>query len=227
MAAQGAAVTAGTLPGNSTAGNLLIALVGGGGSSGTITPPSGWSTIVNSSNSTVVNISIFAYFNNPGGLASFTFSGGPATYILSVAEFTCVNVSSVLTASDTGTAVAGAVTAITVTTNGSAGTGDLVITTSFEHLNSANSITWTDPGGFTEFAGLKLASSTNHEYSAYDLAATAGGIQSVTMTSSVASTNANGWGGVVATFSQPYGPGAVFSSQQSSRLVESYRFVMG
>jgi hypothetical protein len=198
-----------TLPAPSTAGNLLVAVAGCAVNTA-ITGPSGWIQGPVAVNGITNQVSLWYYPDNPGGLSSFTFGGGSGTNSVTVGEFTRAGVAAVTTTSDTGTGTAGAVTAVTVTTGGTTQPGDLVITGSFEHLSGAQAITWTDPTGFTEFAGLRISSLQNHCYAAFSLAAPTGGVQSVTVTSSVASTLAAGWTGVVATFGQPPATGPAF-----------------
>jgi hypothetical protein len=195
---------AGSLPANSTAGNLLIA-VAGNGSATAITAPSGWSSVKSITNGTISEVYIWAYFNTVGGQAAFTFAGGSGALSVSVAEFTCTSVATVAAASDTGSGVAGAVAAITVATAGTAHAGDLVICGAMEHLTATSAITWTAPTSFTNISTLAVATATNHTYAGQRLSAASAGAQSVIMTSSVASTSATGWTGVVATFSEPGG----------------------
>ena len=198
-----------TLPGNSTAGNLLVAVTGCP-SGASITAPAGWVQGPQVFNGAVNDTSLWYYPANPGGLSSFTFAG-PGSIWVSVAEFTGPGVAAVAAPSDTGTNTGGAVTSITVATAGTAKTGDLVVAGFFEHLAATSAITWTDPAAFTGFAGLKVTSLVNHCYAAYYLAANASGVQSVTGTSSVTGNATNGWTGAVMTFTLPSGtvvPGA-------------------
>ncbi len=194
----------GTLPSNSTAGNLLVAVVTNG-SATALTAPSGWTAVASITNGTISEAYIWAYFNNPGGLSSFTFAGGSGAIQVHVQEYTCTNVAQVSAASATGTNTAGAVASVTVT--GGAGTlaGDLVIAAGFEHLTATNVIAWTDPSGYTQDAGLSVATATNHGYGGRVLSAASGGAQSVTMTSSVATASATGWTGAIASFTEPAG----------------------
>jgi hypothetical protein len=193
-----------TLPTGSTAGNLLV-LTASNGSSTALVAPTGatWSTLRSVINGTSSQDVIFACFNNPGGLSSFTVTGGSGAIQCEVYEFTCPNVAQVTTASDGGTQTGGAVAAITISSGSAAQTGDLVVVSGFEHLTATSAITWTTPSGFTDGSSLSVASATNHQYSGYQVAATSGGIQAVTVTSSVATTSSTGWTGCVTTFSLP------------------------
>jgi len=188
-----------TLPNASTAGTLLIATIGAG-SAVAITPPAGWTQVVPASNGTNESY-IFAYYDNPGGLSSFTFSGAAGTCIGEVSEWSCAVVAEVFTASDTGAATAGAVASVTTDTSGTAQPGDLAVAVALEHLTTASAITWTGPSGYTPFAGLVVTSAVNHMYAGYSPSLPSGGVQAVTVTSSVSAVGASGWTGVVATFS--------------------------
>lgn len=193
-----------TLPANSTAGNLLIAVVTNA-SATALSPPASWSTGPHIANGVTSETYIFIYFNNPGGLSSFTFTGGSGAIQVSVAEFTCPSVSSVAATSATGTNTAGSVTSITVTNGAGELSGDLVIVAAMQHVSAAAALTWTDPSGFTEFSSLSLASANNHGYGAYELSGS-GASQAATVTSTLTGT-ATGWTGAIASFTQP-GPAA-------------------
>jgi hypothetical protein len=213
-----AQVTTGTntLPGNSTAGNLLVAVTASA-SNTALTAPSGWVTGPNLANGAPNELYLFYYPNNPGALSSFTFGGGTGTNHVVVGEFTCPSAATVASTNAVGTNTAGAVASVAVTTGATARAGDLVISGAFEHLNASSAITWTDPGGFTQFSGLKITSLANHCYAAFELSAGSAGAQSVTVTSSVASTVTTGWTGAVATFSQPVSTRPLVISQAVTR----------
>lgn len=189
-----------TLPASSTAGNLLVAKCTTG-TPATITPPSGWASMASIANSTTSQATIFAFFNNTGGLSSFAFTGPTGTVKVSIAEYTCTGVASVSASSATGTITGGAVTNVTVV--GSAGTlvGDLCVVGGMEHVTTAATCTWTDPSGYTR-ENADTASNTNHSYCAANLSATAGGAQSVTLTNSLTG-NSTGWSAAFASFSVP------------------------
>lgn len=196
--------TSGTssLPAASTAGNLLI-ICATSSSNTALVPPSGFSVVASIVNGTVSQTAILASFNTVGGQSSFVTTGGSGVNQSEAAEFTCPGIASVSAASDTGTATAGAVGSISVSSGGTALINDLVILAAFEHMASAAAITWTDPPGFTEISNLSLISTSNHGYGARALAAAAGGVQSATVTSSVVSTSSTGWTAAIATFRQP------------------------
>jgi hypothetical protein len=201
------------LPGATTQGNLILATVGAG-SATALTAAAGCVTVASIGNSTNESY-IFAYYNNPGGISSLTFGGGAGSCIGELSEWNCAGISTVAGPSDTGTNTAGAVSSVAVNTQGTSLTGDLVIAIGLEHLTTASAITWTNPSGFTEFSSLNVGSSANHLFAAYAVSATTAGVQTVTITSSVAATGAAGWTGVVATFSLPTGPTSPMYSMAS------------
>lgn len=210
-----------TLPSASTAGNLLVATCSTG-TPATITPPSGWSTGPTITNSTTSQTTMFFYFNNPGGLSSFAFTGPTGTCKVSVAEFTCANVAHVSAASATGTQTGGAVTNITITGGSGTVAGDLCVVGGLEHVTTSATCTWTDPSGYT-LENSDTAASTNHSYCARNLSASASGAQSVTLTNSLTA-NGTGWTGVFASFTEPnvlLPPGARQGARQQVTLVRA------
>ena len=191
-----------TLPANSTAGNLLIAVVGCS-SVTALVPPTGqgtWASVITITG-TSSEVTIFANFNNPGGLSSFTFTGGTAPISVSVAEFTCPGIANVVAASATGSATANKVASVTVTNGATEIAGDLVIVGATQHITAA-AITWTNPAGVSQFSSLSIASAAQHTYAGLDLAGT-GASQAATVTSSVTSTANGSWTGVIASFTGP------------------------
>jgi hypothetical protein len=185
-----------SLPGASTAGNLLVATLGGQAGGTQFTGPAGWvqgPQIGNGSNS---RAEIWYYIANPGGItsASFTCSNQQVKGVL--AEFHTDVANAVVALDFSGTGTAGAVAACTATA--SATSGDLAVCSFWIHYKTSQTITWTDPSGFT-----LLRSTTGPgffpSYGAYDLSVSAGSLP-VTGTSSVASGDTNAWTGAVATF---------------------------
>ena len=184
---------------STTAGNLLIAVCGCS-STTAITPPAGWTSVVTITG-TASEVTIFANFNNPGGITGVTFTGGASPLSVSLAEFTCPGVANVVAASATGTNTANKVASVTVTNGAGEIAGDLVIVGATQHITAA-AITWTDPAGFTEFTTLVVASAAQHTFAARELSGT-GASQAATVTSSVTSTANGSWTGVIASFTQP------------------------
>jgi len=192
-----------TLPGNTTAGNLVV-IVATQGSGTALTPPAGFSTVASIANGTVSECYVMASFSTVGGQSSWTVTGGGGGAMqVTAAEFTCPNVAAASVASATGTNIAGATTAVTVTSGAGAQAGDLVIVAALQHVTSANTLTWTDPAGFTQIGTLSVASAPNHGYAARELSAPGGGAQVATVTSTLTG-SATGWTGVIASFSQPF-----------------------
>ena len=183
---------------STTAGNLLIAVCGC--SSTTAMAISGWTSVATITG-TSSEVTVFANFNNPGGITSITVTGGASPISVSLAEFTCPGVANVTAASATGTATANKVASVTVTNGAGEIAGDLVIVGATQHITAA-AITWTDPGGFTEFTTLAVASAAQHTFAARELSGT-GASQAATVTSSVTSTANGSWTGVIASFTQP------------------------
>ena len=190
-----------TLPGATTAGNLVI-IVATQGSGTALTPPSGFSTVASIANGTVSETFIMASFNTVGGQTTWTVTGGSGGAMqVTSAEFTCTGVASVAAASATGTNTAGAVTSITVTNGAGELSGDLVIVAALQHVTATNTITWTDPAGFTEISTLSTATATNHGYGARELSGT-GASQAATVTSTLTGSS-TGWTAAIASFTQP------------------------
>lgn len=204
-----------TLPAGSTQGNLLAAVVTNG-SATALSPPAGWSTIVSIVNGTVSESYIFTYYNNPGGLSSFAFTGGSGAISASIMEFTCPNVGALAGTSSTGSTTAGAVNSIGPSQGANAKIGDLIIMGAEEHLLSASAITWTKPGALLQCSGLVVASALDFGWAGYSLSSTVNGSAAYGVTSSVTSTSANGWTGVIATFTQP--PGGLLPQQLRQRI---------
>lgn len=204
----------GTLPANSTAGNLLIA-VAGCSSTTAITPPANWTSIVTITG-TSSEVTIFAYFNTVGGQSSFAFTGGASPISVSIAEYNCPNVSSVTAASGTGTITGNKVSTVTVTNAATEHIGDLVIVGATEHLATASAITWTDPANISPYTSLATASANQHTYGG-DALIGSGASQAETFTSSVAATTNLAWTGVIASFTpvgSPYSQGRPAKARQ-------------
>lgn len=209
-----------SLPGASTAGNLLVAIPGSG-SSTPFSNSQGWTAGPVITNGTVSEVQIWFYPANPGGISSVTFTGPAGAIFVDIAEFTCNNGALVSGTSDTGTKTGGSSTSLTVTSAGSSKPGDLIICGFLEHVTTAAVCTWTDPGGFLNF-GETVSSGNNHSYGGYNLSASAGGVQSVTGTNSLTASG-TGWTGVVATFTEPVVATAAYARGGISGVREIFR----
>lgn len=186
---------AGTLPGASTAGNLLVACVSSTAAAVQFTAPTGWVQGPQISNGSLSRTEIWYYTANPGGITSATFTSGTSFVRAALAEFS-TNVAGTITVA-TATGTNGSTASTTCTVSGTATAGSLMVCAFLEHMGSSASVTWTDPSGFTLLNNIST-SNPNPTYAAYQLAA-AGGSYTVTGTSNTISGN-TGWTGCVIAF---------------------------
>jgi hypothetical protein len=68
-----------TLPGASTAGTLLVAVMGNNTSAASFSAPAGWAQAVTGNASCCGHVDIWYYANNPGGITSATFTASSGT----------------------------------------------------------------------------------------------------------------------------------------------------
>jgi hypothetical protein len=229
---------------NATAvGNLLVAWVTSNSATAIEGPP-GWTCGVPGTssaqqyvagpaaaiNGTVSQGQWWFYYNNPGFTAdtSFTWSG-PSTLAVEIAEFTCTNVSMVARPSGWGNGLAGAISSDSVSTgNNNTHAGDLVLAGFSLTMDSAATVTWTGPSGFTQLGAHASNSATYHDSSWYNLAAAAAGTQTCSASASTTGTlDPNGWVGSVVTFTEPVPaawPSVVSCSGQN--LVDANGYVL-
>ncbi len=224
-------------------GNLLVAWVTSNSASAIEGPP-GWTCGVPGTssaqqyvagpaaavNGTVSQGQWWFCYNNPGFTAgtSFTWSG-PSTLTVEIAEFTCTNVSMVARPSDFGNGFAGAVSSDSVSTgNNNTHMGDLVLAGFSHTMDSAATVTWTGPSGFTQLGTHASNSANHHDSSWYQLAAPAAGTQTCSASVSTTGTlDADGWAGSVVTFTEPVPaawPSVVSCSEQN--LVDANGYVL-
>lgn len=181
-----------TLPGASTAGNLLIACVIDTDEASTVSTTSGWDLVIQGTQAFAGSAEIWYYPNNPGGISSATFTDttgnlGDAW----LAEFTISGVAAA-TADSSGTGTAAGSTSCTATEFGPNAGGDLAIAV-FSQL-AFGSITWATPSGWS-LIGSDASSGT--AMCAYLLSAPAG---TLSVTGSATGSSSQ-WSASVATFS--------------------------
>ena len=178
------------LPAPSTAGTLLVATINSGSTPNKFTGPAGWTSAAEIDTPGEGRSEIWYYPNNPGGIASATFSMNPAT-ISGAAEMSEWNGAATIAPLDqigTTGIVVPTTSATTSTVGAMAQPGELVITNDGFKIAS---------GTFTPGAGWNsIVNDTVVGYgSEYRLDLPAG-VATETVTTSVASL----WGNVIATF---------------------------
>jgi len=178
------------LPAPSTAGTLLVATINSGSTPNKFTGPAGWTSAAEIDTPGEGRSEIWYYPNNPGGIASATFSMNPAT-ISGAAEMSEWNGAATIAPLDqigTTGIVVPTTSATTSTVGAMAQPGELVITNDGFKIGS---------GTFTPGAGWNsIVNDTVVGYgSEYRLDLPAG-VATETVTTSVASL----WGNVIATF---------------------------
>lgn len=199
---SGGTTVTGTLPGGSSAGNLLVAVLSDSDGHASWTLPAGWQRAQHAANygNSGADIWYLPPGSNPGGISSvLCASSRSADLKAALAEFHTDLAAAVVSLGATGTGLAGAVTSCPVTAGTVPGAGDLLIGCWHQRFTAAAAVTWTDPAGMTLLADT-TGSATHQIYSAYQLAAP-GGTQAETPASSVASDNTTAWAGCLATFS--------------------------
>ena len=180
-----------TLPTASTAGTLLVAVLGNAqtSSSAAFSGPSNWVNATGVFRSGTGRVEIWYYPNNPGGItsATFTASSGTSTVMGQLSEWRGAAFASPL--DQTGTVKTGSNTVATVSTSAATTvTGDLAIT---------GFVTSTTPNTFTAGTGwTHLFSDGTKGDVGDDQTGLATGTVSETETASSAGT----WAGVIATF---------------------------
>lgn len=179
------------LPGGSTAGNLLIAVVTSLTEPDTISGPSGWVQAVKGQQSSAGTASIWYRANNPGSVSSATFTDSASSLADSwMAEFTISGAAGALLAtSGTGSTSSG--TTCTATATSSNPAGALAVCIFDQQVFGAG--TWTTPSGWTLLDDD--SGSIGFGWAGYQLSA-ASGTLSVTGQHSLS----GAWAGAVATF---------------------------
>jgi hypothetical protein len=182
-----------TLPAASTAGNLLVAIMGCSNGGQVNTAPTGWKRADGITNSGA-GLDVWYYEDNPGGISSATFTKTANNAGLCfMLEFSGIVTSSSLDVKNTGSG-SGATCAVTMSGSTS---GDLAVSAFFQNLTASSAITWTKGSGWTN-AQQYTANHYTHVTSDYILSA--GTSPSETQTSSDSSTYNSGFLGVIATF---------------------------
>jgi hypothetical protein len=182
-----------TLPAASTAGTLLVATLASQKNSA-FTAPSGWVKAVNVAQLNA-DADIWYYANNPGGIASASFTNnGGASNAGQLSEWSGVAASSPLdkmgsTTSTLTTSVAPTTSAATTVA------GELAVTAAAQYIVLPSSATFTPGAGWTNL-GNSGATSSSYQYTADYRTGVATGTVSETITSSALGT----WSAVVATF---------------------------
>src|SRR6266702_3571887 len=152
----------GTLPAGSTAGNTLVACLGGNTGSTQFAAPAGWVQAAQTGNGTLSRCEIWYLPSCPAGVTTAAFTSGSGALRAALAEFHTSVAGATVTVDAAGTGTAGAVTTCVATGSGTA--GDLLVTAFTEHLPAAAVVTWTDPSGYT-LLGSITTSNQNPVYS--------------------------------------------------------------
>lgn len=182
---------AGTLPGSSAAGNLLIAVLSGFTDPDTISGPSGWTQAVQGVQASTGIASIWCYRNNPGSISSATFTdSASALQDIWMAEFTTAGAAGASVATS-GTGSASAARNCTATASSANASGDLAICMFNEFVFGG---TWSTPSGWTVLGSD--AGGNGWSFSGYQLSAAAG-----TLAVTGAASQSGAWAGAVVTFS--------------------------
>jgi hypothetical protein len=180
-----------TLPASSTGGNLLVAHLGTESDPDTISGPAGWLQASEGLDSSGGSGAIWYYKNNPGGIASATFTDSASQIFAGVlTEFTAPGVSGA-TLDQHGTGSASSGSSCAVTGSGASAAGDLAVAAWNQDRPSA---TLTPPSGWTS-AGAG-GSPNIALLAAYELSASAG-----TLSATATSTSSGAWACALATFS--------------------------
>ena len=195
-ATSGTGTVTGTLPGGSTANNLLVACLGSNVAGTQFTGPAGWLQAAQTGNGSLSRAELWylPLASNGGGITTAAFTCGTGQVRAALAEFHTDVTSPSVSVDSAATGTASTVTSCTTGSFSTSASGDLVVCSFLEHLGSNSALTWTDPSGFTLLDSM-TASASNQAYSAYLLSAAgpASGL-TVTGTSNVAA-GTSGWTG--------------------------------
>jgi hypothetical protein len=146
--------------------------------------------------STVHDVEIWYYQNNPGGISSATFTSNGSFARAQMSEFRGVSWTSPVDQTGTMSNTGGA--SASVSTSGAAiSSGELAITNFQEDLGSADTGTLTPGSGWTNLGSNNSSSAEFHESFDYEIGPTKGVEASETVTASRSGTS---WAGVIATF---------------------------
>ncbi|HZQ76778.1 MAG TPA: hypothetical protein VFE55_05575 [Acidimicrobiia bacterium] len=170
-----------TLPAASTAGTLLVATLATQKNT-VFTAPSGWTQAVNKAQ-TNAEAAIWFYPNNPGGIASASFTSTGATSISGqLSEWSGVATASPLDKS--GSASATLATSVTpATSQATTVAGELAVTAVAQYIVLAGTATYTPGSGWTNL-GNTGATSSSYQYTADYRTGVPAGVVSETVTSS-------------------------------------------
>ncbi|MFJ6540511.1 hypothetical protein ACIQMP_07685 [Streptomyces sp. NPDC091385] len=169
----------------------MIALVSRASSSGTVTTPSGWTTIPGFPTSNANGIALYGFYRVASSEPSsytFSFSIGKALIVISsyrgVDTTTPIHQSAA--AADTTNRTAHASPSVTTTI------ADCWIVTAYSDRNNVSSDTWSTPAGLTSRSGNIVATGTqNNSLATFDTNADeAAGTYSYTATASASQNNA-------------------------------------
>lgn len=192
----GASVTP-SIPGASTEGNLLIAVMTGVNDPDTLAGQSGWSQVVQGAQATAGTASIWWYAANPGGITSATFTDSAEALEDSwMAEFT-TNGLPAPTVDSAGTGSTSGATSCTATATTANSADDLAVCVFNTFVFGG---TYTTPSGWT-LLGDDLGAN-GFAWSGYQLSAAAG---TLAVTSHFS--NSGEWAAAVATFTTSGGGG--------------------
>lgn len=181
-----------TLPANSTAGNLLVAVIGNNVS---FSVPSGWVKAIGDT----TNVAwIYYYPNTVGGQSSFSFgSGGTAAFACAVYEFSGAATTSPLDATGINSAVSSPVTA--TTTGNVSQANEVAVQCVIDELTKPGSTTIAGDAAFTAGPNNGATSGIlDHGLGAYLISPTSGSTLSARGSSS--SMNVSFVGVAIATF---------------------------
>jgi hypothetical protein len=149
-----------TLPSASTAGTLLVAVMGNGTNTAAFSAPAGWTQAVTANNACCGRVDIWYYANNPGGItsASFTAASGSTQIWAQLSEWN--GLASASPVDKTGTKNQGSAASATVSTSASTTVANELGITAFN--TSGTNVTSLGAGSgwthlFTDLAGANAA----------------------------------------------------------------------
>lgn len=149
-----------TLPAASTAGTMLVAVMGSGTNGAAFSAPAGWAQAVTANNACCGRVDIWYYVNNPGGItsATFTASSGSTQIWAELSEWNGIVASSPL--DQTGTKNSTSASSTTVSTSLATTVANEVGITAF-NTSGTNVTSFTAGSGwthlFTDLAGGNTA----------------------------------------------------------------------
>jgi photosystem II stability/assembly factor-like uncharacterized protein len=197
-----------SLPGASTAGNLLVAVVANGKDCAAFSAPAGWVNAASAckAGSKDGEVEVWYYTNNPGAISSATFTAasGAEPIVGQLSEWSGVSIGSPLDQTGTATVTTNQTSATVSTSGATATSGELAVT---GFTTAATPQTFTAGSGWSAL----FSDGTNGYVSDQKLGLAAG-----TVSETETDTKAGQWAAVIATFSTvPAGGRGSWSAQTS------------